>query len=110
MNKSIEEILNDRFGIEKVAEWRKDAAPRKLNVIMVEKKIAVLRPIGASEVATYSMTIATDGGLEKATRYLMEELWIDGDNELRDDEEHFISAMMQMQRIIEVKKSAFFQL
>ncbi len=110
MTKPIEELLIERFGAEKVAEMRKIAGKRKLNVIVVEDKIAVLRPVGAAEVANYSMMVATDNDLEKASRYLLEELWIEGDNEVRDDEESFISAMMQLQRVMEVKKSSFFQL
>lgn len=77
---------------------------------MVEDKVAVLRPIGAEEVSTYSMMLVSDGGMVKASRFLLEELWLDGDNDIRDDEECFISAMMQLQRIMEVKKSCFFQL
>ena len=37
----------------------------------------------------------------------MEALWIDGDNCIRDDEDFFISAMLQMQNVIELKKSSF---
>lgn len=110
MNKPIEELLNERFGADKVAEMRKSAGKRKLNIVVVEDKMAVLRPIGATEIGNYSMMVATDNDLEKASRYLLEELWIDGDNDIRDDEECFIAAMMQLQRVMEVKKSSFFQL
>ncbi len=86
-NGNIEHILTKRFGEEKVSGWQKNFAPRKLSVIMVEDKIAVLRPIGAAELSRYSMLIADpNAGMDKATRYLLEALWIDGDNEIRDNE------------------------
>lgn len=109
--KPIELRLEEQFGAEKVAAWKKQYAPRKLNVIDVETLVAVLRPIGATEVANYSMMVANpEMGLEKATRYLMEELWIDGDRRLLDDEEFFISSMLQVQNVIELKKSSFYRL
>lgn len=103
-------ILIDRFGEEKVNQWRKEYAPRQLNIIVVEDKVAVLRPVGSQEVANFSMMVAEpDKGLDVASKYLLEELWIDGDTVLRDDEEYFISAMLQMQRIIDLKKSFFYR-
>lgn len=103
-------LLNKRFGAEKVAAWKKDYAPRKLNVIEVEDKICLLRPIGATEVSQFSMMVANpEVGLEKACEYLIAELWIDGDMELQNDEEYFISAMTQIQNTIELKKSNFYR-
>ena len=92
-------------------KWEKEYAPRKLNYIEVEDKCAILRPIGAKEISEYSMALVDPTkGMEVATRYLLEELWIDGDNELRDDEDFFIGAMLQMQNVIETKKSHFIKL
>jgi hypothetical protein len=110
-NTALENLLSERFGKDKIAAWQKEHAPRKLNVIEVEDKIAVLRPIGAKEIAQYSMALVDpERGMEVATRYLLEELWIDGDNEIREDEEYFISAMLQVQNVIETKKSRFTKL
>lgn len=103
--------LIDRFGEKTVTEWEKTFAPRALNVIQVEDKICVLRPVTAKEVATFSMLTADeDKGLDVASRYLLAELWLDGDNELKDDEEYFISAMLQLQQVVELKKSSFSRL
>ena len=38
---------------------------------------------------------------------LINELWLGGDDEIRDDDEYFMSAMIEVQNLIEVKKSAF---
>lgn len=105
-----EKLLIDRFGSESVEAWKNEYAPRKLNVIEVEGKIALLRPIGAEEVSQFSMMVANpEVGMKKASEYLLSELWIDGDNELQNDEEYFISAMMQLQNTIELKKSNFYR-
>ena len=107
----VRQILVEKFGEEKVLFWEKEYVPRKLNVIEVEEKVAVLRPIGANEIAQYSMALVDPTkGMEVATRFLLEELWLDGDNEIKDDEEYFISAMLQIQNVIETKKSRFTKL
>lgn len=102
--------LNERFGA-KYQEWKKQYAPRKLNVIAVEDKVAILRPICAAEVSVFSMMVANpEMGLDKASNYLLNELWIDGDEELIGDEDYFISAMLQLQNVVELKKSNFYRL
>lgn len=104
-------LLIERFGVEQVEKWRKEYAPRKLNVIEVEDKCAILRPIGADEIAGYSLALVDpEKGMVVATRYLLEELWLGGDEEIRNDEEYFIAAMMQIQNVVETKKSRFTKL
>lgn len=108
--KNTEEILKERYGA-KLEEYKKQFAPRKLSVIVVEDKTAILRPVTAAEMGQYSLMIAGEnGGLDTACRYLLESLWIDGDNCIRDDEEYFISAMLQLQNVIELKKSSFLRI
>jgi hypothetical protein len=111
-NASLQELenqLTEKFGA-KYQELKKQYAPRKLNVIKVEDKVALLRPIGAAEVSTFSMmTVNPEMGLDKASEYLINELWLDGDMEIVNDEEYFISAMLQLQNVVELKKSAFYK-
>lgn len=107
---NIEHILEKRFGEERVRGWRDEYAPRKLCVIAVEDKVAVLRPIRSAELSQYSMLVADpNAGMDKAGRYLMDALWIAGDEAIRTDEECFMSAMLQLQNVIELKKSAFYR-
>ncbi len=106
MPKETEILLKERYGA-KLDEYKKQYAPRKLSVIRVEDKTAILKPVTAAVVGQYSLMIGQNGGLDTACRYLMEALWIDGDNCIRDDEDYFISAMLQMQNVIELKKSSF---
>lgn len=104
-------LLVERFGETKVSDWEKQYAPRQLNIIQVEDKLAVLRPVGAEEVSQFSMMVANpELGVAKASSYLLNELWIGGDEEIRSDEEFFISAMLQIQSVIELKKSNFYRL
>lgn len=105
----LEKQLNEKFG-NKYQEWKNQFSPRKLNLIKVEDKIALLRPIGAAEVSTFSMmTVNPEMGLDKASEFLLNELWLDGDNEIINDEEYFISAMLQLQNVVELKKSSFYK-
>lgn len=106
---SIKDLIVARFGEEKFKKWKQEFK-RDLNIIKVEDKLAVLRPIGAKEIALFSGMVAGDEGLDKASEYLLNELWLDGDEELLNDEEYFISAMLQIQRTLQVKKSSFYKL
>lgn len=107
MNESVKATLIKLFP--DFPKWEKQFAPRRLCAIQVEDKYAVLRPITSKEVSQFSMSIAGGNGVDDACRYLLEELWLGGDNELRDDEEYFIGAMTQIQKVMEVKKSFFWQ-
>ena len=108
--KETNQLLEKRYGA-KLEEYKKQFAPRKLSVIVVEDKSAILRPVTAAEMGQYSLMIAGEnGGLDTACRYLLNALWIDGDNCIRDDEEYFISAMLQLQNVIELKKSSFLRI
>ena len=102
---SAESIVAERFGADKVKQWRKEYGPRKLSVVVVGDLMAILMPIMADHVSQYSTIVAQGDGLDKGARYLLDALWIDGDKQMLDDEEYFISAMMQVQRLLEVKKS-----
>ena len=110
MDKKIQQVIEDRFGKDKIAELQAAFNGRKLNVIAVEDKMCLLRPINARELSSYSMmAMKGDDGLENAARYLLNELWIAGDVIIRDDEEYFMAAMLQVQNAIELKKSGFYR-
>ncbi|MFT4168010.1 MAG: hypothetical protein QM653_02675 [Dysgonomonas sp.] len=103
--------LTERYG-DKFKQWEKEYAPRKLNYIEVEDKNALLRPIDPETLSNYSMMLVLPeaGGLTAATRYILEELWLDGDEDIRDNDDYFMSAMVQVQHIMEQKKSRFIRL
>ena len=46
--------------------------------------------------------------MEIGSKTLINDLWIDGDEELRDETtEEYLSAVMQVMNIVELKKSGF---
>ena len=110
MEKSIESLLEERFGKVKIAEMRAAFPGRKLNVIVVEDKLCVLRPLTAKDLSSYSMLVMKgDEGLEQGARYLLDALWLGGDEEIRNDEDYFMAAMLQIQNSVELKKSDFYR-
>lgn len=101
----------ERFGAANIAKWKAEHNAQSLSVIAVEDKMAILRPITPAEFSHYSLMVADpQGGMDVASRYLLEELWIDGDDEIRNDDDYFIAAMLQLQNAIELKKSGFMKL
>ena len=106
---AIADKLAERFGIQKVQAWQRQYAPRKLSVIEVEDKVAVLRPITATEVSQYTMIYLSDG-IDKAASFLLNELWIEGDKELIDCDDYFIPAMFEVDKITSLKKSTFYKI
>jgi hypothetical protein len=102
--------VETRFGIEQIQKWKSAFRNKPLNYILVEDKMAALRPVTAEDVASYTAAISDQSeGLDKAlvnsARILLNELWLDGDSELKDDDDYFSSVMLQIQGIIEVKKT-----
>jgi hypothetical protein len=106
---NIEHILEVRFGKERVDAWKKQFAPRLLNVFVIEDKVAVLQPVTASAMATYGTAFAQGNGIDVATSRLMDELWLDGDDCMRNDDEYFAPLMLQMENAMVLKKSTFYR-
>lgn len=101
------EIAENKFGKDKLAEIQAMYPGRKLNIIVVEDKVCVLMPMNPKALANYTRTMMDpDGGIDEAARQVLNELWIGGDDEIRDDDEYFMSAMTELLSLIEVKKSA----
>lgn len=105
------EMAEQRFGKSKLDEVKAMYNGRRINVIAVEDKVALLGPLTAKALGNYTRSVIdSDRGIDVASKELINELWIAGDDEIRDDEDYFISAMMELQNIIELKKSSFCKL
>ena len=98
----------DRFTQEKLDEYKAQYGGRPLIYIAVGDYRAVLRPPTADDLGDYMTAIGTNG-MSKAVAMIIEQLWIDGDFELIDDEDMFISVFLQMNNILETKKAEFFR-
>lgn len=113
MNKTTEQpaptavqLAEQRFGKEKLDQLSKEFNGRKLCIIAVEDKIAVLKPLNAKELSDYTRTMMS-AGLDVAARQLLDALWLGGDECIMDDEDYFMAAMVELQNVIELKKSTF---
>ena len=113
MNKTTEQpaptavqLAEQRFGKEKLDQLSKEFNGRKLCIIAVEDKIAVLKPLNAKELSDYTRTMMS-AGLDVAARQLLDALWLGGDECIRDNEDYFMAAMVELQNVIELKKSTF---
>lgn len=98
----------DRFTQEKLDEYKAQYGGRPLIYIAVGDYRAILRPPTADDLGDYMTAIGTNG-MSKAVAMIIEQLWIDGDFELIDDEDMFISVFLQMNNILETKKAEFFR-
>ena len=104
--KTVAQIAEEKFSKEKLEQLKAQFNGRKLNIIVIEDKIAVLAPLSAKALSDYTrMVIDPKAGPEQATRLLLDQLWLGGDEEIRNDEDYFMSAMVEMQNLIELKKS-----
>lgn len=101
-DKSLAEIAREKFG-EQLDVWKSQYAPKQLMVIAVEDKLIVLKPMTPAVFSQYSMLLASDG-MAEATRYALNELTLGGDAEVIDDDDYFMSAIMQFNAVVELKK------
>lgn len=100
--KSLAEIAREKFGTQ-LDVWKSQYAPKQLMVIAVEDKLIVLKPMTPAVFSQYSMLLASDG-MAEATRYALNELTLGGDAEVIDDDDYFMSAIMQFNAVVELKK------
>lgn len=100
--KSLDEMAREKFG-EKLDVWKAQYAPKQLMVIAVEEKLILLKPMTSAVFSQYSMMLSSHG-MAEATRYALNELTLGGDAEVIDDDDYFMSAMLQFNAVVELKK------
>ncbi|MTI33151.1 hypothetical protein [Xanthovirga aplysinae] len=64
---------------------------------------AWLRKPNLEELGAFSSLV--QGNPIRATKILMESIWLEGDSAVKDDEECFLSAMGQLNEIIKIRTS-----
>lgn len=101
--KSLEEIAREKFG-EKLDVWKAQYAPKQLMVIAVEDKMIVMKPMTPAVLSRYTMMMMASEGMAEATRYALNELTLGGDAEVIDDDDYFMSAILQFNAVVELKK------
>lgn len=103
------EIANQRFGESKVTELsNKHKGLWFLPVMDVSgetvEKIALMRPIDR-HILNYASTKIADDGLYTFLEACMQECFVDGDRDIFDDDEYFIPAAQQFNKIMESRKA-----
>ncbi|AOW09520.1 hypothetical protein [Flavobacterium gilvum] len=98
----------DRFGAEKLDQWKKEYGGRQLIYLKHENDMAVLRPPTADDLGEYMMSIGTNG-MSKAVAFILEQLWLEGDHPLVEDEDKFIAVFLQINNLLEGKKADYFR-
>lgn len=107
-NDDLKQAWTNRFTEAKVKEWKEQFKGRELIAIHSRGKFAALRPITSDDLGEYVMAM-TEAGLSKAVAQIFNNLWLDGDVELIDDEDHFMTVFIQMNNILEQQKADFFR-
>lgn len=97
-----------RFGEDKMKEFEKQASGRKLIFLKVDDSLAVLRPPTAEDLGDYMMCVA-ESGMAKAGIMIVQALWLDGDLDLINDEDKWLTVFLQMSNLLEGKKGEFFR-
>lgn len=100
----------EKFGADKIAEWRKAYGAVWFMTFLTEdkkiEKIAVFRPIDR-QVLSYAASKMEDDGLYGFLEQGMRECWLAGDQEIIEDDNYFIPAAQKFNKIIEGKQVAF---
>lgn len=103
-----EELAHSKFTEEQVIKWSN--ANKGLFFLPVQDQegniqaLGILKPI-TRHILSYASTKMTDGGLYDFLEACLRECWIAGDECILEDDEFFIPAAMQFNKILEGKKA-----
>jgi len=104
-------ICNERFGEDQMKKWSNEhkglwflPVGENLDEGEVEV-IAIMRPITRS-ILSYASTKIQDEGLYEFLEAAMRECFVDGDRSILDEDDYFIPAANQFNKILEGKKAA----
>lgn len=102
-------LANERFGEDKLKKWSNENKGLWFLPVMDEdgekiEAIAIMRPITRS-ILSYASTKIQDEGLYEFLEAAMRECFIDGDTKILDEDDYFIPAAGQFNKILEGKKA-----
>lgn len=103
-------LANERYTEKKMKEWSvQNKGLWFLPILDEEGKnieaLAILRPITRS-ILSYASTKIQDEGLYEFLEAAMRECWIEGDVKILEEDDYFIPASQQFNKILEGKKAA----
>ncbi|RTL47261.1 MAG: hypothetical protein EKK39_14935 [Sphingobacteriales bacterium] len=105
-----EKLAYEKYGEEQVKQWsNKYKGLWYLPVIDDDNNIeamAIMRPIDR-HILSFASTKIEDEGLYVFLEACMRECWVEGDQQILEDDEYFIPCAMKFNKILEGKKAAF---
>lgn len=108
LRQQCEALATERYGAEQVVKWSNaNKGLFYLPILDAEEnieKLAIMRPI-TRQILSYASTKIQDDGLYAFLEAAMRECFIEGDEEIIEDDEYFIPAANQFNKIIEGKKA-----
>lgn len=110
LREKCEALAIERFGEEKIKQLSNKHKGLFYLPILDEseqavEKMAILKPIDR-HILSYASTKIEDEGLYNFLGAVLDSCWIEGDEEIKTDDEYFIPACGKINKIIEGKKAA----
>lgn len=109
LREKCEKIAVERFTKEQMAKWSVEHKGLWFLPVLDEEgnieALGIMQPITRS-ILSYASTKIQDEGLYEFLEAAMRECWIDGDTKILDDDDYFIPASQQFNKILEGKKAA----
>ena len=110
LREKCEALAAERYGADQVVKWSNSNKGLFFLPIMDEEeqnieKLAILKPIDR-HILSYASTKIEDEGLYNFLGAVLESCWIQGDEDIKSDDEYFIPACGKINKIIEGKKAA----
>lgn len=104
-----EAFATEKFTKEQLVKWSNENKGLWFLPVLDEEGeiecIGIMRPITRS-ILSYASTKIQDEGLYEFLEAAMRECWIDGDEKILDEDDYFIPASQQFNKILEGKKAA----
>jgi hypothetical protein len=104
IKEACEKLAQERFSQDQVIKWS-NANKGLFYLPILDSdgniiKLGIMKPINR-HILSYASTKINDGGLYEFLEACMRECWIEGDNEILDDDEFFIPAANSFNKILE---------
>lgn len=93
-----------KFTDEKLKEWKEKHGDR-LFMIKVEDKLAVVRKPGRKDLSFATAGSSQGKDALKFAEILLKQCWIDGDQEIMEDDDYFLGAVPTLEALAENKKA-----
>jgi hypothetical protein len=110
LREKCEAICQEKYGKEKMANWSNENKGLWFLPVFDEtgetiEGLGIMKPITRS-ILSYASTKIQDEGLYEFLEAAMRQCWIEGDEIILNEDQYFIAAANQFNKILEGKKAA----